>query len=57
MIRLIDNHDLKPLLGTLINLLRLRYLLQQILHHDSIVVPYVRRRDLEMVDRGDDVEF
>jgi hypothetical protein len=57
MVRLIDNHDLKPLLGTLINLLRLRYLLQQILHHDSIVVPNVRRSDLEMVDRGYDVEF
>lgn len=57
MISLIDNHDLKPLLGTLINLLRLRHLLQQILHHDSIVVANVRRSDLEVVDRGNDIEF
>ena len=57
MISLIDNHDLKPLLGTLINLLRLRHLFQQILHYDSIVVANVRRSDLEVVDRGNDIEF
>ncbi len=57
MIRLIDNHDLKPLLGALINLLRLRYLLEQILHDNTVVVPDVRRCNLEMVDRGYDVKF
>jgi hypothetical protein len=57
MIRLIDNHDLEPLLRALINLLRLRYLLQQILNNNTIVVPNIGRGDLEMVDRGYDVEF
>ena len=57
MIRFIDNHDLEPLLRALIDLLCLRNLLQQILHHDTIVVPNIGRRDLEMVDRGYDVEF
>lgn len=39
MIRLIDNHHLKLLLRTLINLLRLRHFLQQVLHHNSIIIP------------------
>ena len=41
MISLIDNYDLKPLLRTLINLLRLRNLLQQILHDNPVVIPDV----------------
>jgi hypothetical protein len=41
MIRLVDNNDLKPLLRALINLLRLCYLLEQILDNNTIVVPNV----------------
>lgn len=38
MIRLIDDHDLKPLPGILIDLLRLRDLLEQILDDDAVEV-------------------
>ena len=41
MIRLVDHHHLEPLLRSLIHLLRLRYLLQQILHNHPVVVAYV----------------
>jgi hypothetical protein len=45
------------LLGGLVNLLRLCYLLQQILHDDPVIVSHIRRRDLEVVDGGYDVEL
>ena len=57
MIRLIDYHDFEPLPRILIHLLRLRDLLEQILHDDPIKVADVAGGDFEMVDGGDDVEL
>lgn len=57
MIGLVDDHNLEPLLGRLVDLLRLRHLLEQVLNYDSIVVADVGGRDLEVVDRGYDVEL
>lgn len=57
MIRLVDDHDLEPLLGRQVHLLRLRDLLQQVLHDDAVVVAHVARRDLQVVVAGDDVEL
>lgn len=57
MISLVDDHDLESLLGALVDLLRLGDLLQQVLHHHSVVIAYVGRRDLHVVDRGDDIEL
>lgn len=38
MIRLIDNHDLKPLLRARIHLLGLRHFFEQVLHDDAVVI-------------------
>jgi len=57
MIRLIDYHHLELLLRALINLLRLSYLLQQVLYNHTIVVPDIRRRNFKMVNRCYDIEF
>lgn len=57
MICLIDNHDLEPLLGRLINLLCLGHLLQQVLNDDSVVVSDIRGCNLEVVNGRDDVEL
>lgn len=57
MIRLVDHHDLEPLLSSHINLLRLGYFFEQVLDHHPIVVADIRGSDFEMVDRGYDVEF
>lgn len=57
MIRLINNHNLKPLLRACINLLSLRHLLQEVLNDNAIVVPNIRGSNLEVVDRGYDIEF
>ena len=57
MIGLVDHDHFEPLPRILIHLLRLRDLLEQILHDDAIAGADVARRDLEVVDGGDDVEF
>ena len=57
MIRLVDHDHLEPLPGILIDLLRLRDFLEQILDDDAVEVADVRRGDFEVVDGGDDVEF
>lgn len=57
VVGLVDDHDLESLFGGLVDLLSLGHLLQEILYHDSVVVTNIGRRDLEVVDRGDDVEF
>ena len=57
MVGLVDDHHLEPLLGRLINLLRLSHLLQQVLDDDSVVVANVGRGDFEVVDGGDNVEL
>lgn len=57
MIGLIDNHNLESLPCCLIDLLRLSDLLQELLHHHTIKIPDIGRRNLEVVDRGDDIEL
>ena len=57
MVGLIDHDDFELLLCALINLLCLCNFFQQVLNNDSIIVPNVRRCNLKMVYRGDDVEF
>jgi hypothetical protein len=57
MVRLVDNHDLETLLGVQVDLLGLRDFLEEILHHDTVVVSDIRRCDLEVVYRGDNVEL
>lgn len=57
MIRLVDHDNLESLLRGEIDLLRLRDLLEQLLHHDPVVVAHIGGGDLEVVDRGDDVEI
>jgi hypothetical protein len=41
MIRLVDHHDLEPLLRRQIHLLRLRDFLEQILNNDAVIVSYI----------------
>lgn len=57
MICLIDDHDFESLLSTLIDLLCLCDFFKEILHHNTVIVPNIRRRDLEMVYGGHNVEF
>ena len=57
MVRLINHNHLEALLCAQVDLLCLRDLFQQILHNYSVVIADIRRRDLEVVDRGDNVEF
>lgn len=57
VVRLVDHHDLEPLLCGLVDLLSLSDFLQQILYNDPVIVAYIRWRDFEMVDRGYDIEF
>ena len=57
MVGFVDHHDLEPLSCRHIDLLRLRNLLQEVLHHHSIIVSHIRWRDLKVVDRSDDIEF
>ena len=54
---LIHHDHLEALLCAEIDLLRLRDLLEQLLHDDAVVVAHVRRCDLEMVHGRHDVEF
>lgn len=57
MVGLIDYHDLEPLFGRLIYLLRLRYFLEQLLDNDTVVSPNIRRREFKVIYGGDNVEF
>jgi hypothetical protein len=57
VVRLIDHHDLEPLLRRQIHLLRLRDFLEQVLYDDAVVVAHIGRCDLEVVDGGDNVEL
>ena len=57
MVRLIDHDDLEALLGIHVDLLRLRDLLEQILHDDTVIIPNIRGCDLKMVNGGNDVEL
>lgn len=57
VVRLIDDHDLEALLGRLVDLLRLRHLLEEVLDDDAVVVAHVGGRDLLVVHRGDNVEL
>lgn len=54
---LVDHHYLEPLLRREVHLLRLRHLFEKLLDHHPVVVAHIARRDLEVVDRRDDVEF
>lgn len=57
MVCLVDHYDFEPLLCRQIYLLGLCNFLEQLLYDISIVVSNVRWRYLQMVDRGDNVEF
>ena len=53
----VDDHDLELLLSRRIDLLRLRNLLEDVLDDDAVIVADVRGGDLEMVERGNNVEL
>lgn len=57
MVCLIYNHDLEPLFGRLIYLLRLRYFLEKLLDNDTVVSPHIRWREFKVIYGGDNVEF
>lgn len=57
MIGLVDDDELEALAGSGVDLLCLCHLLEQLLHHHAIVVAHIGRRDLEVIDRSDDVEL
>lgn len=57
MIGLIDDHNLEPLPCGLVDLLCLSDFLQELLHHHTVKIADIGRRDLEVIDRCDDVEL
>jgi hypothetical protein len=57
VVGLVDDHDLEALAGRLVDLLRLGHFLEEVLHHDAVIVADIGGCDFEVVDGGDDVKL